>query len=522
LTDVAPNCTVNGGPSQSAAVTTGGKAEVGFTVGCAQVESNRLEIISGNDQSGAAGTVLPQALVVQVLNPSNNPVAGVTIQWSAEGGGSVGAAITLTDATGRASTNRTLGPNVGQQTTQASAAGLTGSPVIFTHTATTAGGGVPTQIVLVTGNDQEAEAGAPLANPLVVKVTDEAGNPVAGVPVQWTVQGGGSVSEELTETEDNGQASVTRTLGPAAGPQGAEASVVGLSGSPVRFNHTARAVKTASATTITSDSPDPSVPGEEVTVRFTVTGDGSVPTGNLTVTVSGGSATERCSGTVEQGSCVLSLEGLGDRTLTATYEGDAAFTASSDREVHRVNSPPAANFDVPECVANQPCAFKDASTDNDGTIKSWSWDFDDRDQPYTDASPEHTFVESGDHTVRLTITDDDGASNSVEKTVSVGPGNTAPTANDDSYQTGIGASLYAPDGVQLGLLDNDEDPESDDMVAVAETKATREGGSVTINEDGSFEYTPPSNFTGSDSFEYTVSDSKGATSTAHANIEVTA
>lgn len=97
----------------------------------------------------------------------------------------------------------------------------------------------PTDIRMIGGNDQTGRVGERLNDPLVVEVTDESGNPVSGVAVHWAAQGGGSVSNETTNTNSDGQASVQRTLGPTPGEQTATASVNNLNGSPVTFVATA-------------------------------------------------------------------------------------------------------------------------------------------------------------------------------------------------------------------------------------------------------------------------------------------
>jgi len=94
----------------------------------------------------------------------------------------------------------------------------------------------------------------------------------------------------------------------------------------------------STTTTIISDTPDPSVVGQLVTVGYTVTSNGGTPEGDVTVTVSGGS--EQCSGSLSegQGSCQLAIPRAGqEQTLTATYSGDANFGSSSDTEPHAVN-----------------------------------------------------------------------------------------------------------------------------------------------------------------------------------------
>ncbi|WP_159694092.1 Ig-like domain-containing protein, partial [Cognatazoarcus halotolerans] len=45
-------------------------------------------------------------------------------------------------------------------------------------------------------------------------------------------------------------------------------------------------------------------------------------------------------------------------------------------------------------------------------------------------------------------------------------------------------------------------------------------GSVTVNADGTFSYTPDANYNGPDSFTYTITDADGDVSTATATINV--
>lgn len=95
--------------------------------------------------------------------------------------------------------------------------------------------------------------------------------------------------------------------------------------------------KAETTTTITSDNPDSSNVGQSVTVQWSVpvTSPGAgTPTGNVNVTVSGGA--EVCSAAVSAGQCSLALNGVGIRTITASYVGDTNFNPSSDTESHQV------------------------------------------------------------------------------------------------------------------------------------------------------------------------------------------
>ena len=95
----------------------------------------------------------------------------------------------------------------------------------------------------------------------------------------------------------------------------------------------------ATTTTITADSPDPSTQGQTVSVSYSVVANDpskGAPSGN--VTVSDGVAS--CTGTVTAGSCALTLNTAGARTLTATYAGNSKFAGSTAAgEPHTVNAP---------------------------------------------------------------------------------------------------------------------------------------------------------------------------------------
>jgi Big-like domain-containing protein/putative Ig domain-containing protein len=94
-------------------------------------------------------------------------------------------------------------------------------------------------------------------------------------------------------------------------------------------NFTLTVQKASSATSITSNSPNPSAVGQAVTTNFSVSGSGT-PTGNVTVTASTG---ETCSGPVPSGGCTLTFNNSGSRTLTASYGGDSNFNGSTSAGV---------------------------------------------------------------------------------------------------------------------------------------------------------------------------------------------
>ncbi len=94
-----------------------------------------LALSTGGGQAAAPGAALAQPVVVRVADGYDNPVAGVIVGFSVPNG-NVAAAADTTDATGLASVLWTLGATPGVQTLTVTAAGLTGSPLAVTATAT--------------------------------------------------------------------------------------------------------------------------------------------------------------------------------------------------------------------------------------------------------------------------------------------------------------------------------------------------------------------------------------------------
>ncbi len=93
------------------------------------------------------------------------------------------------------------------------------------------------QIAVVSGGNQSDTADATLPASLVVRVTDEHGDPVSEQEVVWTViAGSGSVTPDTAVTDPSGEAQAVWTLGAAAGADTVRASVAGLS---VTFSATA-------------------------------------------------------------------------------------------------------------------------------------------------------------------------------------------------------------------------------------------------------------------------------------------
>ncbi len=92
----------------------------------------------------------------------------------------------------------------------------------------------------------------------------------------------------------------------------------------------------------------------------------------------------------------------------------------------------------------------------------------------------------------------------------------APAAVADSYSVNEDGTLSVP---AAGVLANDTDPDPGTTLS-AELGSTTTHGTLTLNPDGSFFYTPQADFTGTDSFTYTASDGELSSSAATVTITV--
>jgi VCBS repeat-containing protein len=113
----------------------------------------------------------------------------------------------------------------------------------------------------------------------------------------------------------------------------------------------------------------------------------------------------------------------------------------------------------------------------------------------------------------FSYTASDGAlTASATVTVTVAPVNDAPVANDDVATTSKGVPIV----VDVRANDMDVDGDALNVVSVAPPG----NGSAAINSDGTVTYTPNADFSGTDTFAYTISDGNGGTQTATVRVTV--
>lgn len=100
-------------------------------------------------------------------------------------------------------------------------------------------------------------------------------------------------------------------------------------------------------------------------------------------------------------------------------------------------------------------------------------------------------------------------------TLSFVASNNVPVANNDSIQT------KQDTAVRINVLANDTDADEDEL-SVTDISQPASNGMTAVGADSQITYTPNAQFTGDDSFEYTISDSSGASAIATVRVNVIA
>jgi len=105
--------------------------------------------------------------------------------------------------------------------------------------------------------------------------------------------------------------------------------------------------------------------------------------------------------------------------LKLTVKDHGGLQATTDSSIYVMqselpNNSPAVSFSY--IARRNKVVFTDRSTDSDGTIVSWFWNFGDGNTSM-EQNPSNWYSGNGTYTVTLTVTDNDGAKNSQSKTV---------------------------------------------------------------------------------------------------------
>ncbi len=186
--------------------------------------------VSGGNQSGVVGTVLPQPFIVLVQDQHGLALPGQSVSFDPSAAGSVNPSSAVTDAQGHAQTSMTLGNTPATYGFNAKASSFTAS---VNETATA---GPVASVTVVSGNGQSGIVTTQLPIPLTVKVADKLGNAKSGVTVTWAPAGGtgsgGFLIPASSVTAADGTASTTLGFALTAGTVFVTASAGGITSTP--------------------------------------------------------------------------------------------------------------------------------------------------------------------------------------------------------------------------------------------------------------------------------------------------
>jgi uncharacterized protein (TIGR03437 family) len=186
-----------------------------------------LTVVSGNNQPAALAGATLQPLVAEVVDASSKPLVGQAVTWSA----TPASAIQLNNVTSVSDSNGLV--TVQNPVLSALASGAISVTVTSNTNLSAVARFAITAVQPVTvsgltmesGNNQTAVEGVAFTNLLAVMVTGSNGEPLAGVPVVFSVSGPVTLSATSTTTNSNGVALVTATAGITPGAATVTASI---------------------------------------------------------------------------------------------------------------------------------------------------------------------------------------------------------------------------------------------------------------------------------------------------------
>jgi uncharacterized repeat protein (TIGR01451 family) len=389
----------------------------------------------------------------------------------------------------------------------------------------------------------------------VVTYTVSDGTTTRTATLTVTTGNGSPIANDFGVTVDGGAASAISLLPHASDPNGDSLTVPNV-------GTAAHGTVTVSPTTgIATYTPDPTFAGTD-TFTYTVDdGNGGTSTGTVTVTIGNQdpNAGDDSATTPRNGQSIISVldndtDPNGDPlaisavgaahhgTATAnpdgtiTYVPDTGFsgvdtfdytvsdgnggTSTALVTVNVVNSAPVATLDtaIATGAAGSPLTIDVLANDTDANGDDLSISAVTQPAHGTTAvvngqvvyTPDASY--HGTDTFSYTVSDGHGGTDTATVTVTVQ--NRAPVAVDDSASVATGVSTA------IDVLANDSDPDGEALTITSYDAASAHGGTVTVDDAGVVNYTSATGFTGTDTFSYTVTDPRGATSTAVVTVTV--
>lgn len=206
--------------------------------------------------------------------------------------------------------------------------------------------------------------------------------------------------------------------------------------------------------------------------------------------------------------------GKGDHTAKLTVKDDHGASGTATKTITVNNSAPQANFTVTPAdpAVNESVAFTDKTLDYDGDASNWKWDFGDGNTS-TERNTTHVYKAAGTYKVKLNVTDAEGASGILEKTLEVvAIATKRPVAELSANVTQGRAPLL----VRFSLDGHDEDGTIASWKLDFGDNATQQGGGATLP------LAVPHTYQRAGSYDvlFTVTDNATATATNRTTISV--
>jgi parallel beta-helix repeat protein len=192
-------------------------------------------------------------------------------------------------------------------------------------------------------------------------------------------------------------------------------------------------------------------------------------------------------------------------SITLNITDDCGASNQTTKTITILNHPPVADFNYSPTAPNdiQDINFSDISTDQDGYIKSWEWSFGDGNTSNL-SQLLYQYQDDGIYTITLTVSDDDGAENTISKQIEVF--NVAPSA---------------------GFIFNPKEPNKNDTITFQDVSSDPDGyivswswdlgdGTFTDEENPTHKY----NYGGTYEVTLTVVDDDGAYNAYIKNVRI--